>query len=60
MRTDEYLDQEIDLVEPFDGPAIQFSHIQPDDTGLRPYQSAIKHEVYNLWDKMNNVMLQID
>ena len=59
MRTDEYLDQEIDLVEPFDGPAIQFSHIQPDDTGLRPYQSAIKHEVYNLWDKMNNVMLQM-
>lgn len=59
MRTDEYLDQEIDLVEPFDGPAIQFSHIEPDDTGLRPYQSEIKHEVYNLWDKMNNVMLQM-
>src|SRR5574344_310588 len=59
MNQDEFLDQEIEQVEPFEGPSIVFSHIVADDAGLRPYQSDMKCEVYNLWDKMNNVMLQM-
>lgn len=59
MNQDEFLDQEVEQVEPFEGPSIVFSHIVADDAGLRPYQSDMKCEVYNLWDKMNNVMLQM-
>lgn len=59
MNQDEFLDQEIEQVEPFEGPAILFSHIAADDRGLRPYQLEMKHNVYSLWDKMNNVMLQM-
>ena len=54
-----YLDQEIESVKPFEGPVIRFSHIEADDSGLRPYQMEIKHQVYALWDKMDNVMLQM-
>ena len=59
MLQDEYLDQEVDQVEPYAGPAIRFSHIESDDTGLRLYQSDMKHDVYNLWDRIDNVMLQM-
>lgn len=59
IKDDAYLDEEIDEVKPFDRPAIRFSHIEPDDTGLRPYQADMKHDVYTLWDKIDNVMLQM-
>lgn len=54
-----YLDEEIDVVKPFDRPAIRFSHIESDDAGLRPYQAEMKHNVYALWDRIDNVMLQM-
>ena len=54
-----YLDQEVDVVQPFEGPAIRFSHIEANNDGLRSYQSEMKQNVYNLWDKIDNVMLQM-
>lgn len=57
--TEEYLDQEVERVEAFAGPAIQFSHIDADTTGLRPYQQKMKEDVYSLWDKMDNLMIQM-
>lgn len=54
-----YLDEEIEVVKPFDRPAIRFSHIESDDAGLRPYQAEMKHNVYSLWDRIDNVMLQM-
>ena len=48
-----YLDQEVDVVQPFEGPAIRFSHIEANNDGLRPYQSEMKQDVYNLWDKID-------
>ena len=61
MMTDKdiYLDEEVEKVEPFERPAIRFSHIESDDTGLRPYQAEMKHNVYGLWDRIDNVMLQM-
>ena len=61
MITDKdiYLDEEVEKVEPFERPAIRFSHIESDDTGLRPYQAEMKHNVYGLWDRIDNVMLQM-
>ncbi len=56
---EDYLDQEVERVEAFSGPAIQFSHIESDSTGLRPYQQQMKEEIYSLWDKMDNLMLQM-
>ena len=56
---EDYLDQEVERVEAFAGPAIQFSHIESDSTGLRPYQQQMKEEIYSLWDKMDNLMLQM-
>lgn len=56
---EDYLDQEVERVEAFAGPAIQFSHIESDTTGLRPYQQQMKAEVYAFWDKMDNLMLQM-
>lgn len=56
---EEYLDQEIERVEAFAGPTIQFSHIESDTTGLRPYQQQMKEEAYSLWDQMDNLMLQM-
>ena len=56
---EDYLDQEVERVEAFAGPAIQFSHIEGDITGLRPYQKQMKNEVYSLWDKMDNLMIQM-
>jgi superfamily II DNA or RNA helicase len=55
----EYLDEEVDQVTPFDGPAIRFSHIEADNTGLRPYQADQKKAVYAKWDTINNVMFQM-
>ena len=55
----EYWDEEIERVEAYQGPLIKFSHIQGDNTGLRPYQSEMKRQVYDLWDKIDNVMLQM-
>ncbi len=57
--TEEYLDQEVERVEAFAGPAIQFSHIDADTTGLRPYQQKMKEDVYSLWDRMDNLMIQM-
>ena len=59
MWMEDYLDQEVERVEAFAGPAIQFSHIKSDKTGLRPYQQEMKEDVYSLWDKMNNLMIQM-
>jgi superfamily II DNA or RNA helicase len=59
MINEDYLDLEVDHVEPFKGPRIRFSHIHSDDTGLRPYQSEMKKNVYTLWDSVDNVMLQM-
>ena len=56
---EEYLDQEVERVEAFSGPQIQFSHIEADNIGLRPYQQQMKEEVYSLWDKMDNLMVQM-
>lgn len=53
------LDQEVEQVTAHEGPRIRFSHIASDDNGLRPYQAEIKHKVYQRWDHMNNVMLQM-
>lgn len=59
MLQDDYLDQEVDQVVPYDGPAIRFSHIESDDQGLRPYQAEMKHDAYMKWDMMDNVMIQM-
>ena len=56
---EDYLEQEVERVEAFSGPAIRFSHIENDSTGLRPYQKQMKDEVYSLWDKMDNLMIQM-
>ena len=58
MITDKdiYLDEEVEKVVPFECPAIRFSHIESDDTGLRPYQAEMKHNVYDLWDKIDNCL----
>lgn len=56
---EDYLDQEVEHVEAFAGPIIKFSHIVADTTGLRPYQQEIKEEVYSLWDRMDNIMIQM-
>ena len=56
---EENLDQEVELVEAYAGPTIQFSHIEAEKTGLRPYQLQMKEEVYGLWDKMDNLMIQM-
>ena len=50
MITDKdiYLDEEVETVEPFERPAIRFSHVESDDTGLRPYQAEMKNNVYGL------------
>lgn len=53
------LDKEVETVEPFAGPQIQFSHIKAENKGLRPYQQQMKEEVYSLWDKMDNLMIQM-
>lgn len=55
----DYLDEEVEQVSAFAGPAIRFSHIEADNTGLRPYQAEMKLKVYSLWDRMDNVMLQM-
>ena len=57
--TEDYLDQEVERVEAFAGPLIQFSHIEADSRGLRPYQQQMKEDVYSLWDKMDNLMIQM-
>jgi superfamily II DNA or RNA helicase len=59
LTQDLYLDQEVESVKPFEGPAIRFSRIEAADDGLRPYQAEMKHAVYAFWDKINNVMLQM-
>lgn len=53
------LDEEIERVEPYKGPQIRFSHIEADNDGLRPYQAEMKNEVYSLWDRMDNLMIQM-
>ena len=55
----DYWDEEVEQVTAFAGPAISFSHIEADNVGLRPYQAEMKLKVYSLWDKMDNVMLQM-
>jgi superfamily II DNA or RNA helicase len=55
----DYLDEEVDQVTPFEGPVIRFSHIDADNTGLRPYQAEQKQNIYAKWDQMSNVMLQM-
>ena len=59
IRSEEFLDQEIESVEAFEGPTIHFSHIESEEVALRPYQSKIKHDIYDKWDKVDNVMLQM-
>lgn len=59
VRMENFLDQEVERVEAYSGPTIQFSHIASDTTGLRPYQQKMKEEVYSLWDKMDNLMIQM-
>ena len=59
ITQEEYLEQEVDIVEPFDGPAIRFSHIEANNAGLRPYQAEMKNDIYGRWDMINNVMLQM-
>lgn len=54
-----YLDEEVDIVIPFERPKIRFSHIEANDEGLRPYQSEMKRDVYAMWDRIDNVMLQM-
>ncbi len=56
---EEYLDQEVERVEAFSGSLIQFSHIKADSKGLRPYQQQMKEDVYSIWDKMDNLMIQM-
>lgn len=55
----DYWDEEVEQVTAFAGPAISFSHIEADNTWLRPYQAEMKLKVYSLWDRMDNVMLQM-
>ena len=59
ITAEDYLDQEVERVEAFAGPLIQFSHIEADSRGLRPYQQQMKEDVYSLWDKMDNLMIQM-
>ena len=59
INNEEYLDQEVESVQAFEGPAICFSHIESNVTGLRPYQAQIKKDIYDLWDSIGNVMLQM-
>ena len=56
---EEFIDQEVECVEAYAGPLIQFSHIEADNRGLRPYQQQMKEEIYSLWDKMDNLMIQM-
>lgn len=56
---EDYLDHEVEHVEAFAGPVIEFSHIESDTTGLRPYQQKMKEDVYSLWDEMDNIMIQM-
>ena len=58
-NSEEYLDQEIESVQAFEGPTIHFSHIDSNEVGLRPYQVHIKNDIYNKWDDVENVMLQM-
>ena len=53
------LDEEIERVEAYKGPSIRFSHIEADNVGLRPYQAEMKNETYSLWDRMDNLMIQM-
>ena len=55
----EYLDEEVERVEAYRGPLIQFSHIEADNNGLRPYQADMKNGVYALWNSMDNLMIQM-
>ena len=59
LTHESYLDQEVDEVKPFERPAIRFSHIEANNDSLRPYQSEMKQQVYDLWDRIDNVMLQM-
>ena len=59
INSEEYLDQEIETVQAFEGPSIRFSHIDSDVKGLRPYQAQIKKDIYDQWDYISNVMLQM-
>ena len=59
LQGEEYLDQEVESVKAFEGPSIQFSRINADNNGLRPYQSKIKNDIYSQWEKVNHVMLQM-
>lgn len=52
-------DEEVEKVEPFEGPRINFSHIESNDTGLRPYQREMKRDIYTEWDSVDSVMLQM-
>ncbi len=36
-----------------------YSHIYRDDTQLRPYQQKAKKEIFESWDEVDNVMLQM-
>lgn len=56
---EEILDQEVEYVEAFQGASIQFSHIEADNVGLRPYQQEMKEELYSLWDRLDNIMIQM-
>lgn len=56
---EEVLDQEVEYVEAFQGASIQFSHIEADNEGLRPYQQEMKEELYSLWDKLDDIMIQM-
>lgn len=56
---EEVLDQEVEYVEAFQGVSIQFSHIEADNGGLRPYQQEMKEELYSLWDRLDNIMIQM-
>lgn len=59
MKIEDFYDIEQDVVEAYDGPQVNFNHIDSDDTGLRGYQSEMKHEIYDRWDTTNNIMLQM-
>jgi len=59
VQYESYLDQEVDEVKAFEGPAIRFSHIEANNDGLYKHQADIKQKIYALWDKIDNVMLQM-
>lgn len=55
----EEIDELVENVKPYRGKQMTFTHIGANNSNLRPYQVKMKEDVYQQWDKCDNVMLQM-